>query len=283
MKNLIRYGVAGVLMAGYVTAQAQVPLPSSGNSDLWLFVSDQKAGTTFALDTGMSLSSIAPTSSFAPGNSPSTPTAVLSTAIQANFTLGPTAALTSYINAANAAGDTLTWAVEGIQFPTIPTGTGYRKPGGIVGITDNNQTLNTSQLALSPSLTTWAGGFQQDTQYLAGTYVTGGKSYAFTSGSSTGQVWGAGTGGIAGSTDLYGQGPDTAGVGLGQQMNLYALTGNSGLGQAQSYVLGTNLTLSSTGSLSVGAAAVPLPAAVWLFGSGLLGLIGVGRRRAAAA
>jgi hypothetical protein len=27
------------------------------------------------------------------------------------------------------------------------------------------------------------------------------------------------------------------------------------------------------------AGAVPLPAAVWLFGSGLLGLIGVGRKR----
>jgi hypothetical protein len=40
-------------------------------------------------------------------------------------------------------------------------------------------------------------------------------------------------------------------------------------------------TLSSAGDLqfNVPAGAVPLPAAVWLFGSGLLGLIGVGRRR----
>jgi hypothetical protein len=30
---------------------------------------------------------------------------------------------------------------------------------------------------------------------------------------------------------------------------------------------------------NVGAAIVPIPAAVWLFGGGLLGLIGVGRRR----
>jgi hypothetical protein len=43
--------------------------------------------------------------------------------------------------------------------------------------------------------------------------------------------------------------------------------------------------LSSAGQLTyniVEAAPVPLPAAVWLFGSGLLGLIGVGRRRRAA-
>jgi hypothetical protein len=51
-------------------------------------------------------------------------------------------------------------------------------------------------------------------------------------------------------------------------------------------VLGDNLTLSASGLLSVAAGSVtppvPLPAAVWLFGSGLLGLLGVGRRRAAA-
>ncbi|HEY4446279.1 MAG TPA: VPLPA-CTERM sorting domain-containing protein [Steroidobacteraceae bacterium] len=44
--------------------------------------------------------------------------------------------------------------------------------------------------------------------------------------------------------------------------------------------------LSSTGQLSYNiasaAAPIPLPAAVWLLGSGLLGLIGVGRRRSAA-
>jgi hypothetical protein len=40
-------------------------------------------------------------------------------------------------------------------------------------------------------------------------------------------------------------------------------------------------SLSATGDLmyTVGAAAVPLPAAVWLFGSGILGLAGVARRR----
>lgn len=42
-------------------------------------------------------------------------------------------------------------------------------------------------------------------------------------------------------------------------------------------------TLSSNGELNYGAevSAVPVPAAVWLFGSGLLGLVGVARRRAA--
>jgi hypothetical protein len=282
MKNLIRFSVAGALMAGYVTAQAQ-SLPSSGNSDLWLFVSDQAAGTTFAEDTGMSLSSIAPTSSFAASGT----STVLSTAISANFNMGPSATLTSYIDAANTAGQKLEWAVEGIQFPGTVTGTGYKKPGGIVGITDNpaSQAVTTSGLFVAPNMESWGNGFQQDVSYLAGTYTSGikGQVYALSAGSSTGQVWGAGTGGIAGSTDLYGQGPDTAGNGLGTALNLYALTGNGTNGQVQSYLLGNNLTLSSTGTLSVGKTTVPLPAAVWLFGSGLLGLLGVGRRRALSA
>ena len=108
MKKLIRFGVAGALMAGYVTAQAQ-PLPSSGASDLWLFVSDASNSTTFAEDTGMSINSIV--------GSRFTTNAVLSTAIQANFTLGPSSALTAYINAANSAGHTLQWAVEAMEYP----------------------------------------------------------------------------------------------------------------------------------------------------------------------
>jgi hypothetical protein len=40
------------------------------------------------------------------------------------------------------------------------------------------------------------------------------------------------------------------------------------------------LTLSST-NISVASTAVPVPAAVWLFGSGLIGLVGISRRKAA--
>jgi len=38
------------------------------------------------------------------------------------------------------------------------------------------------------------------------------------------------------------------------------------------------LTLSSTGTLT-GGTVTPIPAAIWLLGSGLAGLVGIGRRK----
>jgi hypothetical protein len=265
-------------MAGYVTAQAQ-PLPSSGSSDLWLFVSDATAGTTFAEDTGLTINSIVGTTFAAGGATP--PNAVLSTAITGNINLAASNALSSYLTAAGS--HTLQWAVEAVQFPGD---TNHLNPGKVVGITDNlaSQATNTSNMQMA-NLQLWGGGFNQDIAYLAPTQGApgNGKSYAFSDGSNVGQVWNPATiGNFAGSADLYGQGPLTGGVGLGQSVNLYALTGNGGTGQVQSYLLSTAFTLTQAGTLTT-QSAVPLPAAVWLFGSGLLGLLGVGRRRAAAA
>ena len=45
---------------------------------------------------------------------------------------------------------------------------------------------------------------------------------------------------------------------------------------------GATPAFNGTGSLEVSVSAIPVPAAVWLFGSGLLGLVGVARRRKAA-
>jgi len=43
--------------------------------------------------------------------------------------------------------------------------------------------------------------------------------------------------------------------------------------------IANNWTLSATGTLGYNVPTIPVPAAVWLFGSGLLGLVGVARRR----
>jgi hypothetical protein len=66
---------------------------------------------------------------------------------------------------------------------------------------------------------------------------------------------------------------------LGTDMNLYAMTGNTTKSIAgQLYTAGL-VTMTANGTLEEVPSSVPLPAAVWLLGSGLLGLAGVGRRR----
>jgi hypothetical protein len=75
------------------------------------------------------------------------------------------------------------------------------------------------------------------------------------------------------------------GTALGSAQTLYLMaTGGAGLG-ANTYASQYTLTLSSAGVLSYDApstAPVPVPAAIWLLGSGLMGLVGIGRRRNAA-
>jgi hypothetical protein len=280
MKNLVRFAVAGALMAGFATAQAQ-SLPSSGSSDLWLFVSDSSAGTSFAEDTGLSLSSILPSSSLAAN-------ATLATSVGANFSVGASSALTAYINSANAAGQTLNWAVLGGQDPDS-TKNGKIEPQGaalLLGSAPISSGGTIEQMTVG-NLGTALLAFNSDITYLTTNgYATGGSVFTWANGSAGGNVWGAGGASAnGGSTNFYnqGNGASQAGIALGSSTGLYGFTGNGGTGQLESYVLGDNLTLSSAGALSISSATspVPLPAAVWLFGSGLLGLLGVGRRRAA--
>jgi hypothetical protein len=102
------------------------------------------------------------------------------------------------------------------------------------------------------------------------------------------QYFGANLGGLASGNN--------AGAAVGGSLDFYQVTGTGSSLTKQTPVQFTNpstsaaavWTLSATGDLTYtvpgsGPPPVPLPAAVWLFGSGLLGLAGIGRRKLVAA
>jgi hypothetical protein len=95
-----------------------------------------------------------------------------------------------------------------------------------------------------------------------------------------GGSWGFNFGGVAG----WGTGFDNTLTGLngGMKMTFLAIDPNSqDLAPIANTFAGTWSVNAAAGTLNYNVSAVPVPAAVWLFGSGLLGLVGIGRRKKA--
>jgi hypothetical protein len=281
MKSLVRFAVAGAMLAGFATAQAQ-SLPITGSSDLWLFVADTSTGTTFAEDLGgtAAVNTLLPTSSLLPASTDFSSNTPATLSSSASLNIAASSALSTFL--ASTGSDNVEWAVEGAQYlSTTNKNAAKEAPGGIVVLASVPQ-VQGPQLAQDgfSQIQTIASSFNADLTYVNGSGIALKWS---ASGSPVVNVWGASLAN-GGSTNLYGQGPDQSGIGLGQSTSLFGITGNGGTGQLQTYDLGDTLTLSQNGTLTLtgsGTSPVPLPAAVWLFGSGLLGLLGVGRRRAA--
>ena len=69
---------------------------------------------------------------------------------------------------------------------------------------------------------------------------------------------------------------------LNQGLNFYKISSTTGSNLTKATVTpftGGTWTLSSNGALNYAVTSVPVPAAAWLFVSGLLGLVGVSRRK----
>jgi hypothetical protein len=265
MNLLVKSGVVAALALGASQAFA-IGLPNTNSSDLILLVENTTTGASYALDTGISLNTILPTSSLVPN-------AVLNTSLAGiNSVIAASSTLQSFLAANPASGDG--WELIGGQF----------NGGGVnVSATSNSRLPGTAKAAYSTINPNQGGHVLSNlvniennlqNEISIGTLIPLINNLETTS-----------TTALAPSAiQKYGVvANDTLGA-LGSSQSFFAFTGNTGTGTLQSYILGsatlaTNGTLTFTGNSVT--APVPLPAAVWLLGSGLMGLVGVSRRRKA--
>ncbi len=267
MNTILKLTVGGALALGAVSANAAIGTPTNGSSDAILFgevLNGSSVVASYAGDTGISITNLA--------NGTNTTTLALS----------GDANLSALFNA-DAAGDTLYWAVEGGQFQNNGTAGTYVKVPGYAQFVTTTANNSLSQLSgkTTTNLSAWASGLNTEMPTLNTNLATdtknGGNSIEGASTSAAG-LWDLNT--PSDISGWYSNGPLTGNTAL--TANLYYVTGG---GTTTSKVSNTNidtLSLSANGLSIAAVSAVPLPPAVWLLGSGLLGLAGIARRKSKA-
>jgi hypothetical protein len=284
MKTIVKLVLGtAVMAAGASAANAAIPLPSTGSSDLLFFVSDTSNSTTYtevlSQTVGNSAGSLF-TSSDVSGAAvaPVQGTSVGTVNGKSNFSYAASTNtnLESFISTAQSAGQNLVWGIYAGAY-TGATPSARKVVGAELGITtapDASSIVQAATATLENSAL--STGLTGDIKALnLGTLDAFG-------GTSSGII------GTPQSSDVnlnfYTEG-FISGIGIGSAAKLYGVTANGvTAGQVLGYDLGSitfdGSTLSFTGNSTP---TVPLPAAAWLFGSGLLGLLGIGRRRNVAA
>jgi len=291
MKTLVKIGVASAMALGYATANAGFVQPSSGTGDLILFVQDTTSTSanfndTLAVDLGSvnNINSVfTPT---LPSGSPGAdfnPTPYVLTNSSSFSLTAAQDGMNSFL--ATVGSDSLQYAVMAAQYPLNSNNATNKITGNTKYLTTLGGGVPVSSVAgvTVTNLNTWGSTLNTGVTDLNS--ETSGSSISGKPGQSpvSSGIWN--TSDFSNATGLAtwsGAGPSTLGLTAGTSSELYGLTGNGGTGQAQVYDIGSIL-LSTAGVLTFTAntSTVPLPPAVWLLGSGLLGLAGVGRRRSA--
>lgn len=248
MKNVIKAALVGGALVS-ATAFGQ----TINQNDLVIYMSST-SGNYFVDDTGIALSSV----------------------VNANGTLN-TAVTSAELNSAASAAGLSSFVSDGgtISWTIVAVGNGSGSAG--------DQTVFTSSTSASIIQSHYNVG-QAETNGLneanfTTTDLQGGGSETCTA-SGNGGICNAALLGTPWKTAMSGNTAIVGTAGSGGSMTLFSATATSGLPTITS--TGETISWSSTSGFTVTATATPLPAAAWLLGSGLLGLIGVGRRRRAA-
>ncbi|MGO9993424.1 MAG: VPLPA-CTERM sorting domain-containing protein [Steroidobacteraceae bacterium] len=268
----LKTAVVGVLALGATSAFA-LTAPSTNNSDLILVVENTTTSATYALDTGISINSVMPASQLLPGGGNAAPVQNNTSIAGINSTIAASTTLQGFLASNPTSGDI--WTVEAGQFNGTATTPTDPNPGqGIAIFTSTSLTSNTANTTSKSqaNLNSYLNGLNQDV-----IQNTGGLYALNTATETTAAAY------SSAAQKKYNFLTLADGGTAGTASDLFGFTGNSS-GHLQSYILGT-VNFSSAGTLTftgnTETAPVPLPAAVWLFGSGLMGLVGVSRRRKA--
>ncbi|MHB8534727.1 MAG: VPLPA-CTERM sorting domain-containing protein [Sulfuricaulis sp.] len=275
--NLNKLVVALALTAAAGQASAAVVPASTGDGDLFLTTWDPVASVSYSRDLGVSLSSFLSSATPAAGLTNTFAGDALFQSAFANSTA-------SNISWNIVAGDNVlssgqfnytTDALRILTTSTVAPGTGFIfKNSSLTGATNN---INNFQ------------GYQVNDPVPLGTGCGTNPSCVITNPTDPGfggnTTWGSNFGGNGT--------PSNVGTGFGSSLYFYYLTGSGtsgtiGPGSNAIQTAFANATgdgmwsLSSNGTATYaipGVSAVPVPAAAWLFGSGLLGLVGIARRK----
>jgi hypothetical protein len=263
MNTIAKVSVAGALALGYVSANAAVVVPgSSGPSgtDVMLFA-EVVSGTTV-------LGSYAGDTQVAVGSS-------LTGLSQSASTDTP---LSQLLTLGQSSGNTIEWGVMGGKFTLL--GTVHAGDTYLTTLT----TAGSLALTTGGNLSNWSTGLDNTLTSVQNNAGTANSVFASTV--ALGGIWDGTLGSTATSNaaNWYNT-PGGSNVITGlTSATLYLVTSGESTA-TNSVVTDGTLTLSATGlTYSAGSPPpVPLPAAIWLLGGGLLGLFGIGRRKAATA
>ena len=270
---LIGLAVAAALTGG--VANAAITMPGNNVGEVIELVVDNNNGNVYARGTQISFNTVLPSVLSTTAYNASTPP------VATGFTFTPIAAdphLQTFL-AQNGGHDSFSYALlsGGVNLGGGTPALGSNKPGGnVIEFTSLNTLAAGNLTALSgTAISSAVGSLQGDLPTMNG--IIGGNAGDGTSADISTQF----NGNTSPMFQLYGNNTPIL-ANLGQNMNLYAMTGNSSAAAfGQVYTAGL-LTITPTGTLEAAGAPVPLPAAIWLLGSGLLGLAGIGRRRLSA-